>query len=293
MIIIVNCLSLLFLTSLVYMAVSTTYYVIPDHYSLNNYTNSNTFTLQHYLNNTSKYFVSHNKLHFLPGQYYINSDLVFEKIYTFTLTGHGINESIITCSSPASIRVRKIESFILQNIALIDCQKLLKSFAKEFYVSVLFYYCSSVTMKNTYVNVSSNPTTELIGICMINVTNSEISNITMHINILACQRHPIDISGLTVHYIVRVKVWLPGVIIKAFNYHPQKSCLKYSQCAIKCMTTSAFLVSIQNTVFANLINSSALYYYGSVYSKLHNNTQRTTYLWIKISLLRIILDLVI
>ena len=47
------------------------------------------------------------------------------------------------------------------------------------------------------------------------------------------------------------------------------------------MTTSAFLVSIQNTVFANLINSSALYYYGSVYSKLHDNTQRTTYLWIK------------
>ena len=185
MIIIVNCLSLLFLTSLVYMAVSTTYYVIPDHYSLHNYTNSNTFTLQHYLNNTSEYFVSHNKPHFLPGLYYINSDFVFEEIYTFTLTGHGINESIITCSSPASIIVRKVESFILQNIALIDCQKLLKSFTKQYYVSVLFYYCSLVTMKNTYVNVSSNPTTELIGICMINVTNSEISNITMHISILA------------------------------------------------------------------------------------------------------------
>ena len=74
----VNYLSLLlFITSLVYTATSETYYVIPDNYSVNNYTRSNTLILQHYLNNTSEYLVSHNQLHFLPGQYCINSDKIF------------------------------------------------------------------------------------------------------------------------------------------------------------------------------------------------------------------------
>ena len=124
--IMINCLTLLFLTSWLHMATSTTYYVIPDHYPLHNYTNSNTFTLQYYLNNTSEYFVSHNQLHFLPGQYYINSDLVFKEINNFTLTGHGINQSVIICSSPASIVVTFVTSFTIQSIALIDCLSMSK-----------------------------------------------------------------------------------------------------------------------------------------------------------------------
>ena len=80
------------------MAISTTYYVVPDHYSSHHYDSKNTFTLQHYLNNTSKYFVSHNQLHLLPGQHYMNSDLVLELIYNFTLSGYGNNQSVIVCS---------------------------------------------------------------------------------------------------------------------------------------------------------------------------------------------------
>ena len=122
------------------MATSTTYYVIPDHYPLHNYTNSNTFTLQHYLNNTSEYFVSHNQLHFLPGRYYIKTDLVFRNIYNFTLTSDGINHSVITCSSPASILLINVDSFTMQNVTLIDCKRLLKGSPNDFYASVMFYY---------------------------------------------------------------------------------------------------------------------------------------------------------
>ena len=64
------------------MATSTTYYVIPDHYPLHNFTNSNTINPQQDLNNTSEYFISHNRLYFLPGQYYISSNLVFKDIFT-------------------------------------------------------------------------------------------------------------------------------------------------------------------------------------------------------------------
>ena len=121
----VNHLSILFVT-LLHMATSTTYYVIPDHYPLHNFTNSNTFALQHYLNNTctSEYFISHNRLHFLPGQYYSSSNLVFKDIHSFAITGDGINQSVIICSSPASIIVRNSGIFTIQNITLIDCTNL-------------------------------------------------------------------------------------------------------------------------------------------------------------------------
>ena len=260
----VNYLSLLFASSLLHMATSTTYYVIPDHYPLHNYTNSNTFTLQHYLNNTSKYFVSHNQLHFLPGQYYINRDLVFKNIYNFTLTSDGINHSVIICSSPASILVINVDSFTMQNITLIDCKRLLKGSPNDFYVSVMFYYCNSVTMENVSVNVSCNATATLVGIYVRNIVESKIINVQVKMNILICHNHPFLINGLKVFYNRSSKFRSPGVIIETFNYYVQKSCLKYSQCAIKCIIlTGQFGVIINNTVFANLSNSSALYYYGN------------------------------
>ena len=262
----INHLSLLFLTSLPYLVAPTTYYVIPDNYSINNYTRSNTFTLQHYLNNTSKYFVSHNQLHFLSGQYYINKNLVFEEIYNFTLTGHGINRSFIICSSPANIILINADRFIMQSIVLIDCKRLLKMPTNEFYVSLLFYNCCSFSMYSVYVTVSYNATTNLIGIYMGNVDRSKVINVTVQVNILICHNHPVIIDGLFIYYNHRAEVESPGVIVEAFNYYAQNSCLKYSQCAIKCLIlTDFFSVSIHNTVFANLSNSSALYYYGRVY----------------------------
>ena len=183
----VNYLSLLFLTSLVYTATSKTYYVIPADYSINNYTRSNTFTLQHYLHNTSEYFASHNQLHFIQGQYCISSDLVFKNIYNFTLNGHG---SIIICSSSASIIVTNAANFTLKNIILIDRNSILKSSTYQFYAPVLFSYCSSVTIQNVYVNISSNVTIDLIGIYVEDVVESEIMNVTVQVIILMCHSHP-------------------------------------------------------------------------------------------------------
>ena len=273
----INYLSLLFLTLLVYIATSETYYVIPDDYSVNSYTRNNTFTLQHYLNNINKYFVSNNQLHFKPGHYYISSDLVFKRIYNFKLTGNG---SIIICSSPAGIIVTNVANFTLQNIILIDCSSLLETSTNQFYASVLFAYCSSVTMQNVYANISSNDSFALFGIYMIDVVESEIMSVTVQVNILMCHSHPVTIIGLAIDYNHRTKVQSPGVIIDAFSYNSQKSCLKYLQCAINCkILTDYFNVLIQNTVFANLSNSSAFHYYGSVNSE-YNDTLRYIYLLI-------------
>ena len=99
---------------------STTYSVISaDHSS--HHMDTNTFSLQHYLNNTSKYFVSHNQFHFMQGQYYINNDLVIKDVDNFTITG--IGQCTIICTSPASIVVMNVNDTKFQNINLINCIK--------------------------------------------------------------------------------------------------------------------------------------------------------------------------
>ena len=155
-------------------------------------------------------------------------------------------------------------NFTLRNIILIDCSSLWKTSTNRFYASVLFVYCRSVTMQNVYVNVSSNVTTALLGIYAKDVVNSEIMSVKVQVNILMCHSHPVIIVGLAIDYNHRTKVQSPVALIKAFRYNSQKSCLKYSQHAIRCVIlTDFFTVLIQNTVFAYLINSGALYYYGS------------------------------
>ena len=271
----------LLIASLLYMATSTIYYVIPDHYPLHNYTNSKTFTLQHYLNNTREYFVSHNQLYFLPGQYFINDHLRFLNIHNFTMTSYKINQSIIICSQPASIIVTNADNFTMQNIVFIDCKSsILMSSGRKIYISVFFSNCSSVTIHNVYVNVSYNVSTDLIGIYVANVVESVIIDVKVQVNILLCHNHPTDINGLEVYYNLRAKVQSAGAIIESFNHYSQKSCIKYSQRAIKCIILTGFFgVIIQNTVFANLSNSSALHYYGSQNNKYNDNTQtqRITY----------------
>ena len=99
---------LLFGAISLHKATSTIYYVIPDdnNYSSHHYDRGgNSFSLQHYLNNTSKYFASHNQFHFMSGQYHINSDLIFKGINNFSVIG--IDQCVINCTSPAGIVIIK------------------------------------------------------------------------------------------------------------------------------------------------------------------------------------------
>ena len=100
---------------------SRVYHVIPDdHYS----TSDNTYTLKHYLNNTSKYFTSNVQLHFLPGQYFLNTDLIISNISNFSLVGNisdGEVHTVINCTSPAGVFVEKSTSILISNIAMWEC----------------------------------------------------------------------------------------------------------------------------------------------------------------------------
>ena len=272
------------ITSLLHLAASTTYFVSPaDHHPLLHYSNKNTFTLQHYLNNTNEYFASHNQLHFLPGHYYIHSDLVFKDIVDFTLTGHGINQSFIVCPSPARLVMTNVDDFVFQNISLIGCMTLSETDASTksyYYVSVFLYRCGSVVLHNLYVNLSVSAPVGLTAIHVRNVAKTRVINVQVQLNVMICAS--IKVNGLAVYYSSsNDKTYYmrqPNVIVENFQYHTQKSCLKFSQCAIAALLvriSEFFHFVIRNTVFTNLSNSSAFCYYAIADSNYEDATMRS------------------
>ena len=94
----------------------------------------NYFTLQHYHNNNRKYFVSHNQFHFMAGHYYISNDLIFKNINNFSLIGN--DQCVITCTSPASVLIINVTSFIFRNIKLMNC---IKSHKEYFNANITYF----------------------------------------------------------------------------------------------------------------------------------------------------------
>ena len=131
-----NCVQLLnvLITSLLHIATSTVYHVMPDnHYHP---INDNTYILQHYLNNTNKYFMSNTQLYFLPGQYYLNNDLIIQGVSHFSLIGNRTNEvinTVINCTSPAGIAVVGSSNIVIANIVMNECGNDYKSFMTDIY----------------------------------------------------------------------------------------------------------------------------------------------------------------
>jgi len=99
--------------------------VIPDDQYTANSNSSNTHTLQHYLS-IKIYFTSHAHFHFLPGQYYLNTDLIIQRVSNLSIIGNRTDEGIITvikCTSPAGIEVVGSRNIVIANIVMINCGK--------------------------------------------------------------------------------------------------------------------------------------------------------------------------
>jgi len=106
---------------LLHITTATVYYVTPDdQYS----TDSNTFTLQHYLSNANRYFISHTDLRFLPGKHNLTENLLIENINNFSLTGNrtnGIIKTILTCTTSCGVAVIDSSDIIMENIIISAC----------------------------------------------------------------------------------------------------------------------------------------------------------------------------
>ena len=171
--------NILLVASLFCITNSTIYHVMPEDYH-SAIANSSTHTLQHYIDNSEKYFISHVQLHFLPGEHHLNIDLDLKGISNFTITG--INFTI-TCTSPASITAVNVTDLKLQNINLVNCRKNKTMYFNSTYfssnfkndpkllnkvgfnTSILLYYCSYVTINKINITVKAGIT----GILSVNI----------------------------------------------------------------------------------------------------------------------------
>ena len=283
---------LLLLGLLVHKVTPTTYFVIPDDYS-SHHTDANTFSLQHYLNNTSKYFVSHNQFHFMQGQYYINNDLIIKDIDNFTITGPTIGQCNIICTSPASIVVMNVNNSEFHNISLINCINSHKDYlhtlathfknwyasdpipfskVADYFTSLLVYNNSSVIIYKMNVNVTV--TTSFTGVLIMNIKDSSMVNVKVQVNIVDCTpfiNHSVEICGLQVIvYFYDNMSKRSSLTIESFHYNSNKTCENSSLCVIAAKflqnktpeIKNRFMLQILNSVFSNLKNSSILCSYG-------------------------------
>ena len=128
--------------------------------------NDNTYTLQHYLNNTNKYFTSNIQLHFLPGQYYLNNDLIIQGVSNFSLIGNRTNEvinTVINCTSPAGIVVVNSSNIVIANTVINECGNNYTAILNDHLfennimklTSVLFFQSMLITC--TYLHLSKGP----------------------------------------------------------------------------------------------------------------------------------------
>ena len=176
-----HCYLLMLVASLLHTTTSTVYYVMPDdHYHP---INDNTYTLQHYLNNTNKYFTSNTQLHFLTGRYYLNNDLIIQGVSNFSLIGNRTNEvinTVINCTSPAGIAVVGSSNIVIANIVMNECGNDYDSFT----INILENQAKDV--KTVFVLDSQSITImyfyslwhkKLCGFELVNALESELSNV--------------------------------------------------------------------------------------------------------------------
>ena len=215
-----NFLLLFFAVISVQKATSTIYYVIPDDdYSSHHHDRGETLLVYSIISITPVNILSHNQFHFMSGQYHINDDLIFKDINNFSVIG--IDQCVITCTSPAGIVIGNVSNITLHNIKLINCIKhhkdyfnvtyLLNSLYKTFFLpsfittdyhtSVFLYNSSSVTICN--MKIIATVMTNFTAILIVNTQDdSKVMNIKVQINSFNCttfSSHPVQISGLVAH----------------------------------------------------------------------------------------------
>ena len=243
-------------------------------------------------------YLIYNQFHFTPGQYYISDDLIFQNINNFSLIG--IDQCVITCTSPASMLIINVTSFIFQNIKLTNCIKSHKEYFKanithfdrtfarntepfskviEYHASVFLCNSSSVTISNIYVTTTVMKS--FTAMLIVNVQNvSNIVNVKVKISSLNCAGNdlPVQISGIVVYYSDGIA---HNSTLRIENLHYNNT---YESCTnhFHCILTLLFLqnkekriefelnkisisIIIKNSVFNNLKNSSILCYYGEDY----------------------------
>ena len=242
--------------------------------------NDNTYTLQHYLNNTNKYFTSNTQLHFLPGQYYLNSDLIIQGVSNFSLIGNRteVINTVINCTLPAGIAVVGSSNIIIANIVMNECGNDYKFFlgnkTQSWYnnrLKTLFVFsCKTITITQFCSLYMWHK--KLCGIELIDTLESKLSHlisnylyirysgniVTTNITDTLCIKYFKVYSAFTDTYTIQIEWYNTDFNFNArlLNINFTKDMTLYVAC-MECLGQSTIIVD--NCSFSSMINHATMY----------------------------------
>ena len=234
-------------------------------------------SLEYYLKNTSKYLSSDSQFHFKMGHHYLNTDLVIQNVSNVTLTGESL--CIIKCTSRVSIIVLNVSSFSLGNITFENCGTNYSNYLHTDIryditsiskpgssASIILYHCMLVEITNIIITISESN----IGILVVNTRNhSKIINICIIVQATNCYNSSLQTNSIMLYFDNVNNPYNKSSQIKLdnFQFTTNGSCAHPIYYAIKTLlfqNNANVSVIIQNTIFTNLVNVTALYYYGEM-----------------------------
>ena len=121
----------------------------------NNSSCDHCYSLQHYLLNVSKYFISDTRLHFWPGLHHLSTNLVIQNVNNFSLIGS--RHTTISCTGVHHIILVNCSNVTIKDFVIAECGLNARpdvmvvvspGVSQSAAYTVGLHYCSSVTMKN-------------------------------------------------------------------------------------------------------------------------------------------------
>ena len=220
---------LLLITSLLHVVTSTVYYVTPDDkFTLNNHTN----TLQHYVNNGQRYFITSTnvELHFLTGTHFLNENFIINTQLSLTLNG---NDKVIDCGNrQVGISIINTMYFAMNNIAIVQCsmklidiQKHIDTTMQDWSAALFIKYCHSVTI--TDVSITINASNNGL-VAVNNKMKSVINNLSVHVR---CSLNNISLpntNGIVFYNNESKKISNVSYHVSKYTYNPDTLCSKPS-----------------------------------------------------------------
>ena len=260
---------------LIHITIAKVYNVTPDDGDFIDYNETKPAkSLEYYLKNTSKHFSSDSQLLFKMGYHYLNTDLVIQNITNVTLTGEFEGLCIIRCASHVRIIIFNVTDFRLENITFENCSANYSNYLHDDFkyhytsiidfkpstnASILLYHCMSVRINNIVLIITESND----GFLVVNVRSySKITNVHITVQTSSLQTH-----GILFYY----DNWKnphknsSEIQLDNFQFSTNGSCAHPTYYAITLLlfqNNTNVSVVIQNTIFTNLINVTALYYHG-------------------------------
>ena len=264
--------NLLLATLLFHITYSIIHHVIPDDgYDQCNST-AKMSTLQYYLNNTRRYFKSHDQLLFEQGHHYLCTEWLLQDVSDFRIDG---NNSTLSCIEPSlGIGFVNVTNITIINLHINYCSKYWNYSTNEKYKginmpilrnsTIFLYHSADVLFTNISITINTRYTSGIIGINIAtrNLSKSSFTNVAV---LILCESNMNNlVSGVLLFYDDNkiLNMTKTVIMIYQFIYKTHGSCSNSSALRLIMMHKDYNVtIQVKKSSFNGLSNSSVLSYY--------------------------------